>query len=233
MFAVASNLFVEKWNAVSNRLATYFEDVYLNENRNWYEGFLHRTPSTNNALESFNNVIKREQTLRERFDLGQFRTVLFDMTKQWSIEYKSGLNELNLGSPNIQMKLWTSGYQFARSDVAVKGSRRSGKVIYSIPVSRDNSCPTDMELWENFEDFKKNGFAIAKTTYVYPVTSENWILGECDCSNFFKLFVCEHLIGIALRLKVIQAPAEAKTIPIGMKRKRGRPKKARPALVVQ
>lgn len=71
------------------------------------------------------------------------------------------------------------------------------------------------------------------TSFEYPVTAENWIFGNCDCCNGFKLFVCEHMIGIALRLKVASAPPEAKTIPIGQKRKPGRPKKSKPALVFQ
>lgn len=43
-------------------------------------------------------------------------------------------------------------------------------------------------------------------SFEYRVTAENWIFGNCDCCNGFKLFVCEHMIGIALRLKVASAP---------------------------
>lgn len=71
------------------------------------------------------------------------------------------------------------------------------------------------------------------TSFDYPITAENWKFGECDCANGLKLFVCEHIIGIALRLKMAEAPAAAKTIRIGQKRKRGRPAKAKPALQFQ
>lgn len=71
------------------------------------------------------------------------------------------------------------------------------------------------------------------TSFDYPITAENWKFGECDCANGLKLFVWEHIIGIALRLKMAEAPAAAKTIRIGQKRKRGRPAKAKPALQFQ
>lgn len=61
----------------------------------------------------------------------------------------------------------------------------------------------------------------------------NWMNGRCHCRNFFKEFICEHVIGIALRLKIVSAPNEAKIIPLGQKRKRGRPAKSKLALVVQ
>lgn len=67
----------------------------------------------------------------------------------------------------------------------------------------------------------------------HNITSDNWIYGTCDCADGFKLFVCEHMVGIALRKKVAFPPPEAKTIPIGQKRKPGRPSKPKPALQKQ
>jgi hypothetical protein len=45
--------------------------------------------------------------------------------------------------------------------------------------------------------------------------------------------MCKHVVGIALRLKFCRAPAEAKNIPLGQKRKPGRPAKAKKALLIQ
>jgi hypothetical protein len=50
---------------------------------------------------------------------------------------------------------------------------------------------------------------------------------------FFKQLCCKHIVGIAIRLKHALPPPEAKNIPIGEKRKRGRPAKAKKALIVQ
>ena len=45
--------------------------------------------------------------------------------------------------------------------------------------------------------------------------------------------MCKHLVGVALRRKYVKAPPSAKDIPIGEKRKRGRPKKSTKALLTQ
>lgn len=212
----------------------YFKKEWLIANKNWFEGFREKTPSTNNALESSNKVIKDEQTMRERFDLSQFRSVLFDMVKQWSIEYSSELNKINLGAPHVKLDIWTQGYNFARSNVKITSTRSPNKIVYSIQMSTDAIDGAESySNWCTFDDFKREAFAVVHTSYEYPVTSDNWVFGACDCADGFKLFVCRHIVGIALRLKVASAPSEAKTIPIGQKRKPGRPPKSKPALQFQ
>lgn len=57
--------------------------------------------------------------------------------------------------------------------------------------------------------------------------------GRCTCRDFMKEFICLHIVGMAIRLKLIKPPAEAKNIAIGSKRKPGRPSKAKKALVLQ
>lgn len=93
-FDKAVILFVEKWKAVSADAMSYFETEWLQKNRLWYEGacahIAANVPSTNNAIESANRLIKDEHTLRLRYDLGQFRGVLFDMLRAWSLAYLTG-----------------------------------------------------------------------------------------------------------------------------------------------
>lgn len=234
IFNAASELFLLKWKNISEDLATYFKKEWLILHPNWHEGYKRKTPSTNNGQESHNRNIKDEHTFRERLDLSQFRVVLFSMIEQWSVEYSSGLNKINNGAPNIELEWWTNGYNFARSNVSITSVRRDNKIVYSIPMSDDAvDGSQNFNTWATFNDFKREAFAVCHTSFDYPVSSENWVFGDCDCANGFKLFVCEHMIGIALRLKLIMVPPEAKTIPIGQKRKPGRPKKSRPALVFQ
>lgn len=129
-FDIAVRLFKEKWQPRQQELIKYMEDEWLNKNRNWFEGFAKRTPSTNNALESFNRVVKDEQTLRERMDISQFRVKLFEMVKQWGFEYKSGLNKIHNDSPNIDLKLWTDGYNWAKSNVKFHCVAEANKIIH-------------------------------------------------------------------------------------------------------
>lgn len=83
------------------------------QNPNWFEAFATRTASTNNALESFNRVVKDEYTYRERLDVGRFRFVLYRMITQWSVEYKSKINNIRneLTLDELSLDLKTSGYQ--------------------------------------------------------------------------------------------------------------------------
>lgn len=234
IFDVASKLFLKKWAKVSKDLVKYFESEWLKQHRNWYEGFRRKTPSTNNALESKNKGIKDEYTLRERLDLGQFRTVIYNMVEQWSVEYNSQLNIMNFGAPDIELEQWTDGYHFARSNAKITTKRSGSQIIYNIQCGNsavDDSMNT--VAWKNFKDYSEKAFEFVHASFEYPITEENWKFGDCDCKNGFKLFVCEHMIAIALRLKVAEAPTAAKTLQIGQKRKRGRPAKSKPALQYQ
>ncbi len=56
---------------------------------------------------------------------------------------------------------------------------------------------------------------------------------KCNCPAFLKNYICKHVVGMGIRSKSCKPPAAAKTVPIGEKRKRGRPAKAKPALLVQ
>lgn len=229
-FQLAANLLIEKWNKVSEELVKYFKSEWLDQHPNWYEGYAKNNPSTNNCLESFNRVIKDEQTLRERFDLGRFCTVIFDMIRQWSKEYDANLNSVHTGDPEIGLKWWTAGYQFARSNTKIIQSRSGNKTIYKISMGETEDSVS--EEWKNFADYKRS-LETVHTTMKHPIRANNWRNGECDCGNFFKNYVCEHVIGVALRLKIVSAPIEAKNVPIGQKRKRGRPAKSKPALQMQ
>jgi hypothetical protein len=77
-FDVDSEIFLGKWNTYSD-FCTYFENEWLKQNRFWYEGAGKGVPSTNNALESTNNVFKNESTLRERIPIHKFKVVILEV----------------------------------------------------------------------------------------------------------------------------------------------------------
>jgi hypothetical protein len=75
IFDKASKLFLLKWknsNTQVDEFLTYFQGEWLGGLNGWYEGVSLFVPSTNNALESTNRVVKDESTMRERLPLGQF-----------------------------------------------------------------------------------------------------------------------------------------------------------------
>jgi len=52
-------------------------------------------------------------------------------------------------------------------------------------------------------------------------------------SRHGKNYICKHVVGMDIRLKHCKPPSAAKTVLIREKRKRGRPAKAKMALLVQ
>lgn len=236
-FDKASILFVAKWKIVSADAMEYFDKEWLRKNRFWYEGaasdLISHIPSSNNAIEVANRLVKDEHTLRERFDLGQFRTVIFDMLKTWSLAYVAGEKEVH-NSPEIDLKQWTAAYAWAKQNVPMKVTESEDHVVYKIPSaaqSSDFSGPNNE--WNSFEEFKSENFKFNYVSFPTPMTKNNYSHGVCDCSSFFKLYMCEHVLGIGLRMKFVVVPDEAKSLPLGQKRKRGRPARAKAALVLQ
>lgn len=240
IFNKASNLFLLKWKSISSELVEYFEREWLLQNRYWYEGARLNTPSTNNGLESFNATIKREHTFRERLELSRFLVVLFEMLKQLSEEYTHGLKIFE-NTPKIELLTWTSAYHWARSNMDCVTQVTENMIEYIIPARHtlsseqlDISIEKEKKVnWLSFDEFKIQSFHFSTTRFPYPLNKTNWQQGICDCYDYLKYFICSHILGIALRMKFTTAPIEAKNIPIGEKRKRGRPEKAKNALTKQ
>lgn len=230
IFDRAANLFVEKWEKVNAKFMEYFVSEWLNKNRYWYEGVRHFTPSTNNALETDNRVMKDEHTLRERYDVAKFRAVLFTMIETCSLAYVNGTKEFHT-NPIIDLELWTNTYVWAKKDIPMTVHEYTRHIMYTIPA--DSAQVDESSEWTTFDEFKLKNFQICHVNFPNPFTKNNWHEGICDCSDFFKKFMCIHVLGISLRMKFVIAPDEAKALPLGQKRKRGRPALAKAALILQ
>lgn len=101
---------------------------------NWFEAIAMRVPSTNNAFESFNRVIKDEQTLRDRLELKVFRIKAFEMVKQWSVEYDAVLKIFN-DRPKIDLFLWTMAYEWSIANIKPTIKQQRTSTVYRIPTS--------------------------------------------------------------------------------------------------
>ena len=78
-FKINYQLFRKKWSYYNSKKEIEFLDYFNNEwiessNNGWFEGIANHVPSTNSALESVNNTIKKIHTKRTRFTLGHFLT---------------------------------------------------------------------------------------------------------------------------------------------------------------
>ena len=86
-FETVWKLFSDKWfdpspkeslsheQLLINEFLNYFSDNWLGQYTcGWYEEYAKGIPSTDNALESTNNVIKEEATHRELLSMNEFLT---------------------------------------------------------------------------------------------------------------------------------------------------------------
>jgi len=80
--------------------------------------------------------------------------------------------------------------------------------------------------WRDFDDFK----SWRTELWTITVTSSGV---KCTCPFYTKNGQCKHALGIQIRRKEVSVPTEAKCIPLGQKRKRGRPAKTKKARIVQ
>ena len=75
--------------------------------------------------------------------------------------------------------------------------------------------------------------AIILETKKIVFKKDQWLHSSCTCSKYFKESMCSHIMALALKLELAEAPLEAKKVPLGQKPKRGRPAKAKGALTRQ
>lgn len=137
--------------------------------------------------------------------------------------------------PNIERKLWQESFKWAQN-------KEIGRVIYEENkyfVQSSNTTVNDFSIeycanilnteWKSFDQFKKEGFA---KMFAVRINPSNWrAKSRCTCPHFSKRFVCKHVIGMALRLKLAKCPKNAIPTPIGKKPTRGRKKLATKALL--
>jgi hypothetical protein len=236
IFDRASNLFIKKWRKSEPEFIIYFENEWLKTHNLWFKGVQHFTPSTNNALESFNRVIKDEKTLRERLPLSRFRILALETVEKWSKEYANHSKEF-MTETTITLELWTKGYQWARMKKTVISVDNESTVEFSISageevtVSQSDIISVKSMKWNTFQQFKEKAFRVWLVTL--PKEKSEWMKGICNCPSFLKRYMCKHVVGLAIRSKFCTPPIEAKNIPIGQKRRRGKPSKAKKALLVQ
>lgn len=167
--------------------------------------------------------------MRDRLPLKQFIEKLFTWIVSWGVEYDSGAQTHFVEEPTINHPLWTKSYQWVRLNKVVNKLTDTIMLVPSGESIQLDAPWVENSEFASFDEFKKNAFRAWRVD-----TSENeWMKWTCNCPVFKKEYICKHVIGIALRLKEVKAPIEAKTVSIGSKRKRGRPAKAKKALLVQ
>jgi len=190
----------------------------------WYDGYAPGFPSTNNGIEATNAVIKREHTSRERAPVVQFLNSLLELVKKWS-EVRSPLSVNCIpfhNIPSISLSLWTAAYRWAMLKRKILEEERSTTLSddrVSSTASGESITPMildehQQQPWSTFSDFQRLQHRVHKIVLHGDQST-------CTCPYFSKAVQCKHTLGMKIRLKLVSVPAEAKTVPLGQKRKRG------------
>lgn len=231
VFDLASELFLKKWEK-EEAFTNYFKEEWLVNNRYWYLGVAPNSPITNNALEATNKLIRDYNTLRERLPLSRFVVAASNIVTKWS---ENPEIESFATIYTVKLSDWTEAYQWVKMDKTVTILHSNGdENTYLLPSNKDPQKSNIMYLqhkWRTFDEYKDNFFSNWKVTM--PKDGNLWMNSKCSCPQFALKYMCKHVLGLAIRLKYATAPLEAKVIQIGKKRKRGRPTKYEPALIIQ
>ena len=64
--------------------------------------------------------------------------------------------------------------------------------------------------WKSFNEFALNTSAILEITFEKEQQNkrkaEQWRNGTCTCRKFLKNYICEHVVGMCLRLHYLEMP---------------------------
>ncbi|RNA28912.1 hypothetical protein BpHYR1_040067, partial [Brachionus plicatilis] len=247
IFDAVLKLFINKWRSYKSELIDNFLDYFCCEwttrSKGWFEGYAPGVPSTNNALESWNLIIKLESTMRQRHNLSSFLTILEnDIIGRWSRDrHPENVNRAIFYTEfNCDLQLYTAAFQWTsniKTDCFIKISSSNGRIFYShqdlnLKLTKetvDDYILTKQNLsWRKFNDYSQ--FCQINETIL---CSDDWKQSKCNCREFAKHYICIHVLGLAYSYKLCIIPEKAKTNSIGQKRKRGRPKKQKAALFYQ
>lgn len=245
IFEHVLTLFISKWQTSEPDFVQYFKKEWVNKNPNWFACANLKAPNTNNATEGTNLTLKRDHTLRERQPMTQFSETFIQMIRYKSEMYARETEPKVFNtSPIIKKEDWTNGAIFASDpNIGAKVIPVNGNLLYIIsqkefddPKIKKTECENDVQeffgkmlLVDNFDDYVQN-----MHQRVYELNfADEWRESTCTCPYYMKKLICKHIIGTAFYSKEAVCPADCNPNVLNKKKSRGRPAKAKSALIVQ
>lgn len=240
-FNMMSKLFCDKWIELESNFVAYFKKEWLTTHSNWFEGASDYTPSSNNALESHNAVIKRKITLRRRLPMNEFLKSMIDMTSDASKQLQTG-ERVFATEPNVTEKVYGAAALLVQQNFkAFKAKSSSADMaIFSIPSSECEIAKANEAYyktlvkmtWKTFDEFIVHGYQKFYNTIFSFV---DWKTeSKCTCPHFFKHYMCKHVVALGHRLKAVEFPQSANPVLLSRtRRKPGRAKASTKALQTQ
>lgn len=239
-FDCMAELFCTKWRPLEEYFVEYFKTQWLGVHSNWFEGAAVYTPSTNNALESHNAVIKRKITFRKRLPLDKFLLTMKEMTQDVSKQFSDGVRII-AEEPCISKETWTKAATMnVQKFKAFKAKKTSDdKTTYVVPSSKcDLHNANEIYFkslvrreWQSFDEYINFGF---QQFWKVNLAMTNWdVSSSCTCPSFLKQHMCKHIIALAVRDNGIEIPELANPVLLAKRRGAGRIANATRALEYQ
>lgn len=239
-------------NPIVSKFFDYMRSVWVESGEfRWYEGANPWHVSNNQGLEGTNKEIKQSHTFRRRLELGELFEVMKRLVSEWSEEDEvvldgSRLDVLENDRNGLKMK--TEGYQW------YKQNNQKGKIMkinpsgkYSVSQADEFNLGKVDNLWSVLSSGDKSDKNLLERTKTriqnrkvpcsksfdeyLSIRSSCWIVEErdgdffCDCPIGMKGKLCKHTVGLLYREGHIEVTSEVRSVPLGQKRRKGRPKK--------
>ncbi len=233
-FLKLSKLFRIKYQGKHPDFVAYFEKEWVDAHPNWFLGVSNFSPSTNNALESFNGKLKSNCTMRKILPIKTFCIKLFEWVRTWGLKYSSGEKKFIQTVP-VSKQLWLEAKQFALVDKVIKKTSSDENFnTFIVPAGSRNDVLSLLRTdFESFDDFRDKYFTFYVVKMPVVANEANFLMGTCDCPQFLKKYVCKHTLAVALRLKLVKVPLTACSEKLPSKKGPGRPQNAKKALQKQ
>ena len=126
---------------------------------------------------------------------------------------------------------------YAQSEKKCKITKKYGNFYYTISSKiNHNITRSDIKKylnyenklnWSTFDEYKVEAFKVYRIYF----DETKWENSECNCFKFLKEYKCKHVLGLAIRFKLVSVPNKAKQVKLDKKTSRGRKPKAASALV--
>jgi len=246
-----ARLLINKWNekGYSKEFIKYFQDQWLKPSKiGWIDHYADHVPCQTNGVESTNRYVKDNGTFRERLSIIDFLKVLeTGFLYRWSRDRGKTLKRVIqdqeveeenkkyvhfMTEPDIKTSDYTISYQWN----ILNKSFKKFKGFICVPAGKKTNLTTE-ECEEYFRERKEANWtsfdqAISHRLYYVSINEENWKLSKCSCYWWSKNYSCKHMIAVCFRSRLLQSyPDECKHVDFGCKRRRGRPKQNKSALV--
>lgn len=193
-------------------------------------------------------MIKRDFTLRERLPTNEFKIEIFNIVSTISSRYdrmkmkKEGRKVKQIVDvPIISNDQYREAHEWACDEkikIVIRSENNADYRRFLTPTPKFIE-PTTAKITElhtksfdTFEDYQQNGHKMIYQTKI--CLNDCFVNSTCTCGDFISKFMCKHIIGFSLQLKLKACPKEGNSKPIASKRKSaGRTSRAKKALIRQ